>query len=95
MALANALPSWPYTLRFVEAFSSHAPSYSYRLSPELLLLIHVRTTESGCQTLVSSYTQLCASFRRILVASIDNVIGHGFNTAKESDQHGGLFDHWR
>lgn len=92
MALANALPSCPYTLSFVEALSSHAPSYSYPLSPELLLLIHVRTTESGCQTLVSSNTQLCASFRRF-VPPIDNVISHGFDTAKEPDPHGRLFDY--
>ena len=63
-------------------------------SPELLVLIHVRTTESGSQTLVSSYTQLCASFR-CLVPSIDNVISHGFDTTKEFDSYGGMFDHWR
>jgi hypothetical protein len=93
MALANALLSCPYTLIFLEAFPSHAPSYSYALSPEFHLLIHVRTTESGCQTLVSSDTQLCASFCR-LILSIDNVISHGFDTAKEFDSHGELSDHW-
>jgi len=62
--------------------------------PELLVLIHVRTTESGCQALVSSYPQLCPSFCR-LVPSIDNVISHGFDTTEESDSHGGLFDYWR